>query len=36
MNCLYKFNVHTILYFVINDLNALNKMLIVKFKLKIN
>ena len=28
--------IHTILYFPINDLNALNRMLIVKFKLSID
>ena len=27
--------IHTILYFPINDLNALNRMLTVKFELKI-
>ena len=34
MICLYK--IHTILYFPINDLNALNRMLIVKFELRID
>ena len=34
MNCLY--NVHTILYFAMNDLNALNRMLTVKFELRID
>ena len=28
--------IHTILYFPKNDLNALNRMLTVKFKLRIN
>ena len=35
MNYLY-IDVFTILYFVMNDLNALNRMLIVKFKFKID
>ena len=35
MICLYK-KIHTILYFPKNDLNALNRMLTIKFKLKIN
>ena len=35
MNCLY-IEVYTILYFAMNDLNALNIMLTVKFKLKID
>ena len=34
MNYLY-IDVYTILYFVMNDLNTLNKMLTVKFELKI-
>ena len=34
MNYLY-IDVYTILYFFMNDLNALNKMLTVKFELKI-
>ena len=35
MICLYK-QIHNILYFPKNDLNALNRMLTVKFKLRIN
>ena len=34
MNYLY-IDVHTILYFAMNDLNALNRMLTVKFELRI-
>ena len=34
MNYLY-IDVYTILYFAINDLNALNRMLTVKFELRI-
>ena len=34
MNYLY-IDVYTILYFAMNDLNALNRMLIVKFELRI-
>ena len=33
MNCL---NIYTTLYIAMNDLNALNRMLIVKFELRIN
>ena len=33
MNCL---NIYTILYIAMNYLNALNRMLIVKFELRIN
>ena len=33
MNYLYK-DVYTILYFAINDLNTLNRMLIVKIRVK--
>ena len=33
MNYLYE-DVHTILYFPMNDLNALNRMLIVKIRVK--
>ena len=32
----YCLNVHTILYFAMNDLNTLNKMLIVEFELMID
>ena len=35
MNYLY-IDVYTILYFAMNDLNALNRMLTVKFKLRID
>ena len=35
MNYLY-IDVHTILYFAMNDLNALNRILIVKFELMID
>ena len=35
MNYLY-IDVYTILYFVVNDLNALNRMLIIKFELRID
>ena len=35
MNYLY-IDVYTILYFVMNDLNALNRMLTVKFELRID
>ena len=35
MNYLY-IDVYTILYFAMDDLNALNKMLTVKFKLRID
>ena len=35
MNYLY-IDVYTILYFAMNDLNALNRMLIVKFELRID
>ena len=35
MNYLY-INVYTILYFSMNELNALNRMLIVKFELRMN
>ena len=35
MNYLH-IDVYTILYFVMNDLNALNRMLIVKFELRID
>ena len=35
MNYLY-IDVYTILYFVMNDLDALNRMLTVKFELKID
>ena len=35
MNCLY-IDVYTILYFAMNDLNALNRMLTVKFELMID
>ena len=35
MNYLY-IDVYTILYFSMNDLNALNRMLIVKFELRID
>ena len=34
MNCLYKCT--SILYFAMNDLNALNRMLSVKFELRID
>ena len=33
MNCLYK-DVYTTSYFAMNDLNALNRMLIVKIRVK--
>ena len=35
MNYLY-INVYTILYFAMNDLNALNRMLATKFELRID
>ena len=35
MNCLY-IDVYTILYFAMNDLNTLNRMLTVKFELRID
>ena len=35
MNYLY-IDVHTLLYFAMNDLNALNRMLTFKFKLRID
>ena len=35
MNCLY-IDAYTILYFAMNDLNALNRMLTVKFELMID
>ena len=32
----FLYNVHTILYFSMNDLNAINRMLTVKFELRID